>query len=156
MSAFEMLAFFRFIKFYNEEEITMVSVRKRGKVYEYRFEIIIRKATINDIPAISTIKVKGRQTAYKGLIDDDYLNRLLWVNKDLSKETISQERILATLYFTRRKLDKRLVGNLQIRHYLDEKLLKYGGHIGDSVRPSERKKDMLQNKLDLLWKNAKN
>ena len=39
MSAFEMLAFFRFIKFYNEGEITMVSVRKRGKVYEYRFEI---------------------------------------------------------------------------------------------------------------------
>ena len=34
-----MLAFFRFIKFYNEGEITMVSVRKRGKVYEYRFEI---------------------------------------------------------------------------------------------------------------------
>ena len=33
MSAFEMLAFFRFIKFYNEGEITMVSVRKRGKVY---------------------------------------------------------------------------------------------------------------------------
>ena len=39
MSAFEMLAFFRFIKFYNEGEITMVSVRKRGKVYEYRIEI---------------------------------------------------------------------------------------------------------------------
>ncbi len=34
-----MLAFFRFIKCYNEGEITMVSVRKRGKVYEYRFEI---------------------------------------------------------------------------------------------------------------------
>lgn len=36
-----MLAFFRFIKFYNEGEITMVSVRKRGKVYEYRFEIAL-------------------------------------------------------------------------------------------------------------------
>lgn len=34
MSAFEMLAFFRFIKFYNEGEITMVSVRKRGKANE--------------------------------------------------------------------------------------------------------------------------
>ena len=33
-----MLAFFRFIKFYNEGEITMVSVRKRGKVYEYRIK----------------------------------------------------------------------------------------------------------------------
>ena len=41
MSAFEMLAFSRFIKFYNEGEITMVSIRKRGKVYEYRFEIAL-------------------------------------------------------------------------------------------------------------------
>ena len=45
MSAFEMLAFFRFIKFYNEGEITMVSVRKRGKVYEYRFEIATVEGT---------------------------------------------------------------------------------------------------------------
>ena len=41
MSAFEMLAFSHFIKFYNEGEITMVSIRKRGKVYEYRFEIAL-------------------------------------------------------------------------------------------------------------------
>ena len=34
---------------------------------------IIRKATIKDIPVISMIKVKGWQTAYKGMIDDDYL-----------------------------------------------------------------------------------
>ena len=40
-----MLAFFRFIKFYNEGEITMVSVRKRGKVYEYRFEIATVEGT---------------------------------------------------------------------------------------------------------------
>ena len=45
MSAFDMLAFFRFIKFYNEGEITMVSVRKRGKVYEYRFEIATVEGT---------------------------------------------------------------------------------------------------------------
>ena len=40
-----MLAFFRFIKFYNEEEITMVSVRKRGKVYEYQFKIATVEGT---------------------------------------------------------------------------------------------------------------
>lgn len=39
--AFEMLAFFRFIKFYNEGEITMVSVRK----HEYRFEIVTVEGT---------------------------------------------------------------------------------------------------------------
>lgn len=34
------------------------------------------------------------------------------------------------------------VGAVNIRHYLNDKLLKTGGHIGDGVRPSERKKVM--------------
>ncbi len=33
-----------------------------------------------------------------------------------------------------------LVGAVNIRHYLNEKLLESGGHIGDGVRPSERRK----------------
>ena len=65
---------------------------------------------------------------------------LLKVQKDLSEESIEDNRIPATLYLTVRKSDNRVVGNLQIRHKLNEKLLQYGGHIGDSVRPSERRK----------------
>ena len=66
-----------------------------------------------------------------------------WLEKiqnDLSTETIDKGRIPSTLYLTIRKSDKRIVGNLQIRHFLNEKLLNYGGHIGDSIRPSERRK----------------
>ena len=33
-----------------------------------------------------------------------------------------------------------LVGAVNIRHYLNEGLLRNGGHIGDGVRPSERRK----------------
>lgn len=33
-----------------------------------------------------------------------------------------------------------IVGAVNIRHYLNESLLKNGGHIGDGVRPSERRK----------------
>lgn len=32
------------------------------------------------------------------------------------------------------------VGAVNIRHYLNDSLLKTGGHIGDGVRPSERRK----------------
>ncbi len=32
------------------------------------------------------------------------------------------------------------VGAVNIRHYLNDYLLKYGGHIGDGIRPSERGK----------------
>ena len=33
-----------------------------------------------------------------------------------------------------------IVGAVNIRHYLNEYLLRYGGHIGDGIRPSERRK----------------
>lgn len=32
------------------------------------------------------------------------------------------------------------VGAINIRHYLNDELLKTGGHIGDGIRPSERRK----------------
>lgn len=34
----------------------------------------------------------------------------------------------------------RFVGAVNIRHYLNDSLLKSGGHIGDGIRPSERRK----------------
>lgn len=34
----------------------------------------------------------------------------------------------------------RLLGAINIRHYLNDSLLKEGGHIGDGIRPSERRK----------------
>ena len=37
-----------------------------------------------------------------------------------------------------------MVGAVNIRHYLNEALLLNGGHIGDGVRPSERKKALLR------------
>lgn len=35
----------------------------------------------------------------------------------------------------------RLLGAVNIRHYLNDSLLKEGGHIGDGIRPSERRKE---------------
>lgn len=58
------------------------------------------------------------------------------IQNDLSED----KEIPATLYLTIRKSDNKIVGNVQIRHKLNEKLLLYGGHIGDSIRPSERRK----------------
>ena len=80
---------------------------------------------------------------------------LLKVQKDLSEESIEDNRIPATLYLTVRKSDNRVVGNLQIRHKLNEKLLQYGGHIGDSVRPSERRKGYATEQIRLALKKCK-
>ena len=34
----------------------------------------------------------------------------------------------------------RLLGAVDVRHYLNDYLLQFGGHIGDGIRPSERRK----------------
>ena len=46
----------------------------------------------------------------------------------------------ATQFCLIRKCDNKLVGMLQVRHRFNDFLEKYAGHIGYSVRPSERRK----------------
>ncbi|MBQ6592794.1 MAG: GNAT family N-acetyltransferase, partial [Solobacterium sp.] len=54
--------------------------------------------------------------------------------------TVPKGRIPATHYIFVREEDDKIVGMLQIRHYFNDYLEKYGGHIGYSVAPSERRK----------------
>ena len=42
-----------------------------------------------------------------------------------------------------------IVGAVNIRHYLNENLLRNGGHIGDGVRPSERRKGVATKMISL-------
>lgn len=46
------------------------------------------------------------------------------------------------------------VGAVNIRHYLNEHLLKTGGHIGDGVRPSERRKGYATAMIGLALKEC--
>lgn len=55
-------------------------------------------------------------------------------------EKVSSHLVPATQFLFVRKRDHRLVGMIQVRHYFNEYLEKYAGHIGYSVRPSERRK----------------
>lgn len=58
----------------------------------------------------------------------------------LSKATCRKGWVPATQFICVRETDNKIVGMIQIRHYLNEYLANYGGHIGYSVRPSERRK----------------
>ena len=54
--------------------------------------------------------------------------------------TLPEGKVIATQFLSVRKSDGRLVGMIQVRHYFNEYLEKYGGHIGYSIRPDERRK----------------
>ena len=58
-----------------------------------------------------------------------------------------EEKSPSETYFLVRQSDSRVVGMINIRHVLTERLRKYGGNIGYSIRPTERRKGY--NKINL-------
>ena len=65
------------------------------------------------------------------------------------KQTVPSHLVPATQLFLIRKSDNKLVGMLQIRHCFNDYLEKYAGHIGYSVRPSERHKGYAKEMLKM-------
>ena len=59
----------------------------------------------------------------------------------------NEEKVPALTYFLVRSNDNRIVGMVNIRLALNEKLQKFGGHIGYGIRPTERGKGY--NKINL-------
>lgn len=57
-----------------------------------------------------------------------------------SRETLPEGKVVTTQFVYVRKSDNRVVGMIQVRHYFNEYVAKFGGNIGYSVRPSERRK----------------
>ena len=55
-------------------------------------------------------------------------------------ETAAPGKVPATQYIYLREEDGKIVGVLQIRHFLSDYLERYAGHIGYAVCPSERRK----------------
>ncbi len=66
-----------------------------------------------------------------------------------SPETLPEGKVLATQFMLVRKSDNRLLGMIQVRHYFNDYLEKYAGHIGYSVRPSERRKGYAKQMLKM-------
>ncbi len=84
----------------------------------------------------------------------DYDKWLLKIRFDM-KVNSDKEIVPSTLYLAIRKSDNKLVGMIQIRHKLNETLLKKYGHIGDGVRPSERKKGYSTEMIKLALEKCK-
>ena len=58
----------------------------------------------------------------------------------LEIKTETNGRVPDSVFFLLDNDRDRLLGAVNIRHYLSDALLKEGGHIGDGIRPSERRR----------------
>ena len=72
-----------------------------------------------------------------------YENPEDWIafsNSCLDPLTVPDGLAAATQYLFVREEDRKIVGMIQIRHSFNDYLEKFGGHIGYSVAPSERRR----------------
>lgn len=60
-----------------------------------------------------------------------------------------------SVFFCLDEKRNRMVGAVNIRHDLNDYLLNYGGHIGDGIRPSERRKGYATKMIGLALEECK-
>ncbi len=80
-------------------------------------------------------EINGTGGLYRYL--ENYEGWLQKLSEDEGREP-TEEKVPARTYFLVRTSDRRIVGMINIRLALNEKLRKYGGNIGYSIRPTER------------------
>ena len=123
------------------DKINLVSPTKEleEKVMDYKREFLVNNEVLHGGSFLDEV------TDY-----DTWLKLLLNYNYLL---TIKRGYVKGTTYLAIRERDQRMVGIINIRHSLNDYLLNYGGHIGYSVRKSERRKgyatEMLRMALDI-------
>lgn len=78
----------------------------------------------------------------------DWLQR---VHTLTNKDSLPENRVLATQFLYVRETDNKILGMIQVRHYFNDYVRCFGGNIGYSIRPSERRqgyaKAMLRDSL---------
>ena len=68
---------------------------------------------------------------------EDWLKKL---NEDIDVANTKEGRVPGLTYFCIRESDNKIIGMLNVRLSLNDFLYREGGHIGYSIRPTERRK----------------
>jgi predicted acetyltransferase len=73
----------------------------------------------------------------------------------LEIKTAENGKVPDSVFFLLDEENDRLLGAVNIRHYLNDYLLREGGHIGDGIRPSERRKGYATKMIGLALNECK-
>ena len=86
---------------------------------------------------------------------EKYFNQMIEEVEKSSRGQTTEGYAPTTTYWLYDEENNRLLGASNLRHYLTEQGIKYWGHIGYGIRPSERKKGYATELLKLTMQEAK-
>ena len=119
--------------FYLEE----ANINRKDEVIEYINEHVKYNSDINGSGSFDRI--------LEGWTFEECLERIEKLKNPEYAKSIN--RCPGNTWFLIRKEDNKLVGMINVRYNLSEEMLKFGGHIGYGIRPTERRKGY--NKINL-------
>lgn len=121
------------MKFYLEEP----SIDRKEEALEYLDEMLEYNSDINGSG--------GMDQCLYGMTYEDWLIRLDNIKNEEFANSVG--RCPGATFFLIREGDNKIIGMLNIRYNLTEEMLKFAGHIGYGIRPTERRNGY--NKINL-------
>ena len=128
-------------KFYFERP----SLKRKEEIIEYLDEFKKNNSNINGSGGLDKI--------YSGYKFEDALLRTL--NMEDEEYAKSVGKCPGITFLLIRDSDNKIVGTINLRWNLNEEMLKFAGHIGYGIRPSERQKGYNEINLYMVLKEAK-
>ena len=125
----------------NTLRLIVPTIRYKDEIMNYRKEFIENKDSMDGTSGLRN--VESFEEWHNAIFDN------------LKEETVREGLVPATTYIAISTNDDRLIGMIDIRHHLNDYLLNFGGHIGYSVRKSERQKGYATEILALALKECK-
>lgn len=120
------------------------SIERKAEALEYLEEHVRFTSNLNGTGELDK--------CLKGLTYEEWLDNVIKCQeKDYAE---SKGKVAATTYFTIRESDNKIIGMVNFRHYLNEYLKNFGGHIGYGIRPTERRKGYAKIQLYLVLLEA--
>ena len=120
-------------KFYFERP----SLERKDDIIDYLDEFVKYKSDINGMGSLDKI--------YEGYTFEQALERCLSMENREYAESVG--RCQGKTFLLIRESDNKIVGTINIRWNLNEEMLRFGGHIGYGIRPTQRRKGY--NKINL-------
>ena len=119
---------------------------KLTSAYKCEWESLINEFEENE-EKLTPLAMKGNANTFEEF--------LIEANNNSKGINLPSRIVPSDIYFLVDYNSKNLLGAIDIRHYLNEYLLHYGGNIGYGIRPSERQKGYATQMLALALEECK-